>query len=50
MVGDIDCIEVIRGPGAAMWGANAVTGVINIVTKAAADTSEGSSWTDGEQR
>ena len=29
-VEDIDRIEVIRGPGAAMWGANAVNGVINI--------------------
>jgi iron complex outermembrane recepter protein len=35
---DIDRIEVIRGPGAAIWGANAVNGVINIVTKATADT------------
>jgi iron complex outermembrane receptor protein len=35
---DIDRIEVIRGPGAASWGANAVNGVINIVTKSAADT------------
>ncbi len=30
---DIDRIEVIRGPGAALWGANAVNGVINIITK-----------------
>jgi len=32
---DIERIEVIRGPGAAMWGANAVNGVINIITRAA---------------
>jgi iron complex outermembrane receptor protein len=35
---DIDRIEVIRGPGATIWGANAVNGVINVITKTAADT------------
>lgn len=35
---DIDHIEVIRGPGSASWGANAITGVINIVTKRAEQT------------
>ena len=35
---DIERIEVIRGPGAAMWGANAVNGVINIITRRPRDT------------
>lgn len=35
---DIDRIEVIRGPGASLWGANAVNGVINILTRRAEDT------------
>jgi iron complex outermembrane receptor protein len=35
---DIERIEVIRGPGAALWGANAVNGVINIITESAKDT------------
>src|SRR5260370_5141656 len=35
---DIDRIEVISGPGGALWGANAVNGVINIISKKAADT------------
>ncbi len=33
MLEDVDRIEVIRGPGAALWGANAVNGVINIITR-----------------
>ncbi len=38
---DIERIEVIRGPGAALWGANAVNGVINIITKNAKETKGG---------
>jgi iron complex outermembrane receptor protein len=37
----IDRIEVIRGPGAAVWAANAVNGVINITTKKASDVQGG---------
>lgn len=38
---DVERIEVIRGPGATLWGANAVNGVINIITKRASDTQGG---------
>jgi iron complex outermembrane receptor protein len=38
---DLDRIEVIRGPGGALWGANAVNGVINVITKSAKDTQGG---------
>ena len=38
MMENIDHIEVVRGPGATVWGANAVNGVINIITKSAEDT------------
>jgi iron complex outermembrane recepter protein len=45
-IDDIERIEVIRGPGAAMWGTNAVNGVINIITKSA-QTTKGGSITGG---
>lgn len=38
---DVDRIEIIRGPGATLWGANAVNGVVNIITRSAADTQGG---------
>ncbi len=41
MLEDIDRIEVIRGPGATVWGANADNGVINIITKQASETQGG---------
>jgi len=38
VLSDVDRIEVISGPGATLWGANAVNGVINIITKDAKDS------------
>ena len=38
LLADLDRIEVIRGPGASIWGANAVNGVINIISRPAAET------------
>ena len=38
---DVDRIEVISGPGATIWGANAVNGVINIITRSSAETQGG---------
>lgn len=38
---DVDRIEVVSGPGGTLWGANAVNGVINIITKSASQTQGG---------
>ncbi len=38
---DVEQIEVIRGPGSTLWGANAVNGIINIITKTSKDTQGG---------
>ena len=49
---DVDRIEVVSGPGAAAWGANAVNGVINIVMRSAQESTGGfaSAWTAEEGR
>jgi iron complex outermembrane receptor protein len=39
---DIDRIEVVSGPGGTLWGANAVNGIINIITRSAEETQGGS--------
>ncbi len=41
MLEDVERIEVISGPGATLWGANAVNGVINVITRTAQDTQGG---------
>ncbi len=42
MLEDVERIEVISGPGGTLWGANAVNGVINVITRPARDTQGGS--------
>ena len=41
MLDDIERIEVVSGPGGTLWGANAVNGVINVITRKAAETQGG---------
>jgi iron complex outermembrane receptor protein len=41
---DVERIEVISGPGGTLWGANAVNGVINVITKRASDTQGALAW------
>jgi iron complex outermembrane receptor protein len=38
LLADLDRVEVVSGPGGTLWGANAVNGVINIISKSARDT------------
>ncbi len=47
---DVERIEVIRGPGGSVWGANAVNGVVNIITKSADQTQSGFAQTGGAFR
>jgi iron complex outermembrane receptor protein len=46
---DVDRIEVISGPGATMWGANAVNGVVNVITKRADQTQGTLAAVDGSR-
>jgi len=51
MIEDIERIEVVRGPGGAVWGTNAFNGVVNIITKSASQTGGGLMAADtGTQR
>jgi iron complex outermembrane receptor protein len=50
MPDDLDRIEVIRGPGATVWGANAVNGVINVVSRSARDTQGGLLYGGGDNQ
>ena len=48
MMEDIERIEVVRGPGASLWGANAVNGVVNIVTRRASATVGTLAWLEAD--
>ena len=52
VLSDIERIEVIKGPGASLWGANAVNGIINIITKHSKKTQGGkvTSWAGKEEK
>jgi len=41
LIEDVERIEVVLGPGGTLWGANAVNGIVNIITKAAQETQGG---------
>jgi iron complex outermembrane receptor protein len=41
MLEDVERIEVISGPGGTLWGANAVNGVINVITRSSKETQGG---------
>ena len=41
MLADVERIEVVRGPGGTYWGANAISGIVNVITKSAKDTQGG---------
>ena len=41
LLDDVERIEVVRGPGGTLWGANAVNGIVNVITRSARDTQGG---------
>ncbi|KQC08160.1 MAG: hypothetical protein APR62_05325 [Smithella sp. SDB] len=41
MLSDVERIEIVRGPGGTYWGANAISGIVNVITKSAKDTQGG---------